>query len=138
MTASRRRVGEFELIARHFAPLARNFAGAGGLESDNAFLASDRRHDTAVKTDTVVAGVHFLDDETPERVAAKALRMRAGGRGVASVSKTSRASSSGWARGGWRRIGSARVIPPSGASPIIAALGSLTASPSPLRTPVED
>jgi thiamine-monophosphate kinase len=73
--APRQRVGEFELIARHFAPLARSFAGAGGLESDNAFLPSDPRHDTAVKTDTVVSGVHFLDDEAPERVAAKALRV---------------------------------------------------------------
>jgi thiamine-monophosphate kinase len=73
--SSRRRVGEFELIARYFAPLARTFAGAGGLESDNAFLAADARHDTAVKTDTVVCGVHFLEDETPERAAAKALRV---------------------------------------------------------------
>jgi thiamine-monophosphate kinase len=73
--ASRRRVGEFELIARYFAPLARTFSGAGGLESDNAFLPATARHDTAVKTDTIVAGVHFLADETPERVAAKALRV---------------------------------------------------------------
>jgi thiamine-monophosphate kinase len=73
--APRRRVGEFELIARYFVPLARTFAGAGGLESDNAFLAGDARHDTAVKTDTIVSGVHFLDDETPGRVAAKALRV---------------------------------------------------------------
>jgi thiamine-monophosphate kinase len=73
--ASRRRVGEFELIARYFAPLARSFAGAGGLESDNAFLPADARHDIAVKTDTVVSGVHFLGDEAPQRVAAKALRV---------------------------------------------------------------
>jgi thiamine-monophosphate kinase len=73
--ASRRRVGEFELIARHFAPLARSFAGAGGLENDNAFLPADQRHDIAVKTDTIVSGVHFLADETPQRVAAKALRV---------------------------------------------------------------
>ena len=73
--ASRRRIGEFELIARHFAPLARAFAGAGGLESDNAYLPADGRHDIAVKTDTIVSGVHFLDDESPDRVAAKALRV---------------------------------------------------------------
>lgn len=73
--ASRRRVGEFELIARYFAPLARSFAGAGGLESDNAFLPADARHDIAVKTDTIVSGVHFLGDESPRRVAAKALRV---------------------------------------------------------------
>lgn len=71
----RQRIGEFELIARYFAPLARGFKGAGGLKSDNAFLAADPRHDLVVKTDTVVAGVHFLADEEPEFVAAKALRV---------------------------------------------------------------
>jgi len=70
-----RRIGEFELIARYFAPLARNFAGAGGLKSDNAFLAADARHDLVVKTDMVVSGVHFLADEKPELVAARALRV---------------------------------------------------------------
>ena len=35
------RIGEFELIARYFAPLANGFEGAGGLESDNAFLPAD-------------------------------------------------------------------------------------------------
>ena len=33
------------------------------------------RHDLVVKTDTIVAGVHFLADEKPELVAAKALRV---------------------------------------------------------------
>ena len=69
------RVGEFELIARYFAPLARDFAGAGGLKSDNAFLPADARRDLVVKTDTIVAGVHFLTDDRPGRVAAKALRV---------------------------------------------------------------
>ena len=69
------RIGEFELIARYFAPLARGFKGAGGLKSDNAFLAADPKHDLVVKTDTVVAGVHFLADEKPQIVAAKALRV---------------------------------------------------------------
>ncbi|WP_296342069.1 thiamine-phosphate kinase [Reyranella sp.] len=73
--APRRRIGEFELIARYFAPLARGFDGAGGLKSDNAFLPADPRHDLVVKTDTIVAGVHFLADERPERVGAKALRV---------------------------------------------------------------
>ena len=70
-----RRIGEFELIARYFAPLANGFAGAGGLKSDNAFLPADPRHDLVVKTDTIVSGVHFLADEKPELVAAKALRV---------------------------------------------------------------
>src|SRR5258708_12456292 len=73
--ARRGRIGEFELIARYFAPLARGFEGAGGLLSDNAFLPADPRCDLVVKTDTVVSGVHFLADERPERVAGKALRV---------------------------------------------------------------
>lgn len=73
--ARARRIGEFELIARYFAPLAKGFAGAGGLKSDNAFLAGDARHDLVVKTDTVVSGVHFLSDEKPDLVAAKSLRV---------------------------------------------------------------
>ena len=72
---ARRRIGEFELIARYFAPLAKGFAGARGLESDNAFLPADSRHDLVVKTDTIVSGVHFLADEKPELVAARALRV---------------------------------------------------------------
>lgn len=73
--ASRSRIGEFQLIARYFAPLARGFAGARGLISDNAFFPADARHDLVVKTDTIVSGVHFLGDEKPELVAAKALRV---------------------------------------------------------------
>src|SRR5438045_9714652 len=73
--ARTRRIGEFELIARYFAPLARGFAGAGNLESDNAFIAADPKHDLVVKTDTIVSGVHFLVDEKPELVAARALRV---------------------------------------------------------------
>lgn len=70
-----RRIGEFELIARYFAPLARGFEGARGLKSDNAFLAADPRRDLVVKTDTIVAGVHFLANEKPELVGARALRV---------------------------------------------------------------
>jgi thiamine-monophosphate kinase len=70
-----RRIGEFELIARYFAPLAKGFRGARGLKSDNAFLAADARHDLVVKTDTIVSGVHFLAKEKPERVASRALRV---------------------------------------------------------------
>jgi len=40
--ARARRVGEFELIARYFAPLARAFEGAGGLKSDNEIKEKTR------------------------------------------------------------------------------------------------
>lgn len=73
--ARAKRSGEFELIARYFAPLARSFGGARGLESDNAFIAGDARHDLVIKTDAIVSGVHFLPDERPELVAQRALRV---------------------------------------------------------------
>ena len=69
----RRRPGEFELIARHFAPLAKGLKGARGLKSDNAFLPADARHDLVVKTDTVVEGVHFPVGEKSDLIAQRAL-----------------------------------------------------------------
>ena len=93
-------IGEFALIARYFAPLAKGFKGARGLASDNAFLAADARHDLVVKTDTIVAGVHFLADERPEIVAAKALRVclsdLAAGGGVPFVYQLSLSLARGW------------------------------------------
>jgi thiamine-monophosphate kinase len=98
--ARTRRIGEFELIARYFAPLARGFKGAGGLESDNAFLPADPKHDLVVKTDTIVSGVHFLADEKPEFVAAKALRVclsdLAAGGGTPFTYQLSLSLSKGW------------------------------------------
>ena len=69
------RPGEFELIARHFAPLARGFPGAGGLKNDIAVLAPPAGYELIVKTDAIVAGVHFLPDDPPDLVARKALRV---------------------------------------------------------------
>lgn len=95
--------GEFELIGRYFAPLAAGFAGADGLKSDNAFLAADPRHDLVVKTDTIVAGVHFLADERADYVAAKALRVclsdLAAGGAVPWVYQLSLALHDGWTAG---------------------------------------
>ncbi len=73
--ATGKRRGEFDLIARYLAPLARGFYGARDLKSDNAFLSADGNNDLAVKTDTIVSGVHFLPDERPDWVAARALRV---------------------------------------------------------------
>lgn len=100
---ARRRIGEFELIARYFAPLAKGFAGARGLESDNAFLPADSKHDLVVKTDTIVGGVHFLSDEKPERVAQRALRVclsdLAAGGAVPYVYQLALSLTRGWTEG---------------------------------------
>lgn len=69
------RPGEFDLIARHFAPLARGEAGALGLMDDAAVLAVPPGRRLVVTTDTLVSGIHFPEDTAPEDVAAKLLRV---------------------------------------------------------------
>jgi len=69
------RAGEFELIARYFAPLAQGVDGALGLRDDAAWLAPEPGTELVVTTDALVEGVHFLPDDPPELVARKALRV---------------------------------------------------------------
>src|SRR5882762_4798264 len=67
------RLGEFGRIRRFFAPLA----GAGGLGlTDDAALIECAPGSTLVATvDAMVAGVHFLPDDSPDLVARKLLRV---------------------------------------------------------------
>lgn len=67
--------GEFELIARYFAPIAAAFPGALGLKDDVALLDVAPGHRMAATTDAVVAGVHFLPDDPPGLIAKKLLRV---------------------------------------------------------------
>lgn len=66
-------IGEFELIARHFAPLAA--PGGLGLTDDAAILAPPAGHDLVLTKDMLVAGVHFFADDPPAAIARKALRV---------------------------------------------------------------
>ncbi|MDX2234920.1 MAG: thiamine-phosphate kinase [Hyphomonadaceae bacterium] len=63
--------GEFDLIARHFAPLVTS-PGARGLRDDAAVLDAGT---WVVSVDCIVEGVHFLSDDPIDRVAQKALRV---------------------------------------------------------------
>jgi thiamine-monophosphate kinase len=62
---------EFDLIARHFAPIA----GPGGLRllDDAALADTPPGHQLVVTTDAIVAGVHFFADDPPDTIAQKAL-----------------------------------------------------------------
>ncbi len=64
---------EDELIARLLAPLAGQ--GAFGLKDDAALIVPPPGCDLVVTTDAIVAGVHYFDDDPPESVARKALRV---------------------------------------------------------------
>lgn len=65
--------GEDDFIARHFAP----FAGPGGLglRDDAALVAPPPGAEIVLTVDAIVAGVHFLPDDPPADIAAKALRV---------------------------------------------------------------
>ncbi len=67
--------GEFGLIARFLAPLARDVPGAFGLLDDAATLSVPAGHELVVTTDALVAGVHFLPDDPPDLIARKLLRV---------------------------------------------------------------
>lgn len=66
---------EFDIIARHFRPLASAFPGALGLKDDAALLIPPPGMQIVVTADAVNAGVHFIGNETPELIARKALRV---------------------------------------------------------------
>ncbi len=68
------RLSEDALIARYFAPLA-TLPGADGLRDDAALLTPPAGMSLVITADALVAGVHFLPDDPPETIAAKAPRV---------------------------------------------------------------
>lgn len=70
---SKAHLGEFELIARLFAPLA-TAPGAFRLEDDVALLRVPKGREVVLKTDAIIEGVHFFPSDPPPSVAQKALR----------------------------------------------------------------
>jgi thiamine-monophosphate kinase len=70
-----RRLGEFAMIAKLFAPLASNDPGAFALTDDAATIKVPADQELVVTKDMLVEGVHFLRDDPPDLVARKALRV---------------------------------------------------------------
>lgn len=68
-------LGEFELIARYFKPLAADSPAALGLVDDAAVLDGLGESGLVATADMVVAGVHFLADDPADQVARKLLRV---------------------------------------------------------------
>jgi thiamine-monophosphate kinase len=67
------RLGEFERIARFFAPLAA--PGALGLKDDAALIDGPDGQQYVLTADAIVEGVHFLSDDPPAQIAQKLLRV---------------------------------------------------------------
>jgi thiamine-monophosphate kinase len=68
-------IGEFELIARYFAPLAAARPEALGLQDDAALVTPTPGCQIVLTADSMVAGVHFLPDDPADLVARKLLRV---------------------------------------------------------------
>jgi thiamine-monophosphate kinase len=73
--ADRRRASEFEIIARYFRPLAEGRAGALGLADDAALIEVSAGRTLVATTDTMVAGVDFFENDAPDLIARKLLRV---------------------------------------------------------------
>lgn len=67
--------GEFDLIARYFAPLARNAPGALGLRDDAATFTPPAGCELVLTVDALTADLHFLRSDPPDLVARKLLRV---------------------------------------------------------------
>lgn len=65
--------GESQIIAEFLAPLAAGYPGALGLQDDCALLTPTPGTEIVLKTDPVVAGVHFLADADPADIGWRAL-----------------------------------------------------------------
>jgi thiamine-monophosphate kinase len=66
--------GEFQLIARYFAPLAANAPGAVGLQDDAFTFQPPAGTELVLTTDALTAGLHFLRSDPPDLIARKMLR----------------------------------------------------------------
>jgi len=75
MARGANRAGEFELIARYFAPLASKAPLAFGLKDDAAALRPYTGSELVLTTDTIVSGVHFLANDPPKTIGRKLLRV---------------------------------------------------------------
>ena len=71
----RRGHGEFDLIARFFAPLSRAAPGAFALGNDGALLTPPAGASLVVTKDLMVAGVHYPEGEEPSVLARRLLRV---------------------------------------------------------------
>lgn len=68
-------LGEFELIARYFAPLAAGEPGAAGLRDDAALIDPAPGTTLVATVDAMVEGVHFLPEDPAEMLGRKLLRV---------------------------------------------------------------
>jgi thiamine-monophosphate kinase len=75
VTATGKLPGEFDLIARYFAPLAANAPGALGLKDDACTFLPPAGSELVLTTDALIGDIHFLRTDPPDLIARKMLRV---------------------------------------------------------------
>ena len=68
-------MNEFEMVQKYFLPLTMGRDEAGGLLDDAAIFSVPDGMDMVISSDTLNSGTHFLEDEKPENIAHKCLRV---------------------------------------------------------------
>ena len=70
-----RSIDEFGLISKYFQPLTNACEGALELKDDAALVTHELGCEIVITCDALVCGVHFRNEDKPEDVAARALRV---------------------------------------------------------------
>lgn len=68
-------MNEFGIIKKYFLPLTQGRREALGLKDDAAVFSIPKKHEVVVTSDISNAGIHFLENEKPENIAHKCLRV---------------------------------------------------------------
>ncbi len=130
-----KRLGEFALIAKLFAPLAAKEKGAFNLTDDAATLSVPAGHELVVTTDTLIEGVHFLHDDPPDLIAKKALRVNLSdlaAKGAKAQTYLLALSLASWADNDWLNRFSSGLADDQNRFGVTLIGGDTTATPGPL------
>src|SRR6266446_2637163 len=130
-----KRLGEFALIAKLFAPLAAKEKGAFNLTDDAATLSVPAGHELVVSTDTLIEGVHFLHDDPPDLIAKKALRVNLSdlaAKGAKAQTYLLALSLAPWADNDWLNRFSSGLADDQNRFGVTLIGGDTTATPGPL------
>lgn len=133
------RPGEFALIERLFAPLAKSLPGAFGLADDVALLKAPLGHELVLKTDSLIETVHFLRSDPAETVGRKALRRALSdlaAKGAEPVCYLLALGLPDWPDLGWLEEFAAGLAADQGEFAIALAGGETNATPGPLTLTV--
>ena len=129
------RQGEFDMIARLFAPLAADAPGAYGLTDDAAAIALPPGSELVVTSDTLVAGVHFLEDDPPAAIAAKLLAVNLSDLAAMGAMPQAYTLAAAWPRDidfAWQESFAAGLANAQAAAGIVLVGGDTVATPGPM------